>query len=274
MIMEKMIILFGISIAAFICEYIDSTLGMGYGTILTPFLLLMGFAPLAVVPAILVSELLTGAVASFGHSKAGNVEFDFSNDSEHRIAKRFGKLGYMPMSRDSKIAMVLASCSLFGSLFAVYIAINLPTFFLRLFIGIIVFAMGIIILAKYGSRHKFSWNKIVGLGVIASFNKGLSGGGYGPLVTSGQILSGVKSKSSVAITSFSESFTCLVAVLGYLIVSSPINWSIAPFLVIGAMASTPFSVMTVKKANTMKMGCLVGVATVILGAFTLFKVFW
>ena len=28
--------------AAFLCEYVDSTLGMGYGTTLTPLLLILG----------------------------------------------------------------------------------------------------------------------------------------------------------------------------------------------------------------------------------------
>ncbi len=230
---------------------------------------------MAVVPAILVSELLTGAVASYGHSKAGNVGFDFSRDSENRIVKRLGKLGYLPKSRDSKVAMVLAACSIFGSLFAVYIAINLPKMLLRLFIGFIVLAMGLLIIAKHKGGLKFSWKRMIGLGVVASFNKGISGGGYGPLVTSGQILSGIKSKSSVAITSFSESFTCLVAILAYLIVSSTIiDWSITPFLVVGALASTPFSVISVKRVNTMKMGLMVGISTLFLGGLTIFKVFW
>ena len=38
---------------AFGCEFIDSSLGMGYGTILTPSLLILGFDPLLVVPAVL-----------------------------------------------------------------------------------------------------------------------------------------------------------------------------------------------------------------------------
>ncbi|MBA3064617.1 sulfite exporter TauE/SafE family protein, partial [Candidatus Woesearchaeota archaeon] len=64
-----------IAIIAFFAEYIDSTLGMGYGTILTPLLLLFGFNPLQVVPAVLLSELITGLLAGFTHHKAGNVNF-------------------------------------------------------------------------------------------------------------------------------------------------------------------------------------------------------
>ena len=45
---------------AFFCEFVDSSLGMGFGTILSPVLLLMGFEALDVVPAVLFSECITG----------------------------------------------------------------------------------------------------------------------------------------------------------------------------------------------------------------------
>ena len=51
----------------FACELIDSGLGMGYGTILTPSLLLLGFSPHDIVPTVLFSELLSGFSAAFFH---------------------------------------------------------------------------------------------------------------------------------------------------------------------------------------------------------------
>ncbi len=257
---------------AFICEYVDSTLGMGYGTTMTPILLLMGYDPLAVVPAILLSELLTGGFAAFMHHRMGNVDFDFRRDSNHRILKKMKNLGYIPKSNDSKIAFVLAACSVFGAVAAVILAFHIPKVYLRSIIGSIVLIMGILILIRRNAVHRFSWKKIFGLGVVAAFNKGLSGGGYGPLVTSGQILSGVKSKSSIAITSFAESFTCLVGVIAYLILGASINWSIALPLVIGSFISVPFCTWTVKRIRISNFTAIVGIATVVLGLFTLYKV--
>ena len=43
--------------AALACEFMDSSLGMGYGTTLTPLLLMAGFEPLQIVPAILLHAL-------------------------------------------------------------------------------------------------------------------------------------------------------------------------------------------------------------------------
>jgi uncharacterized membrane protein YfcA len=52
---------------AFVCELVDSSLGMGYGTTLTPILLIAGYEPIEIVPAVLFSECITGIVAGILH---------------------------------------------------------------------------------------------------------------------------------------------------------------------------------------------------------------
>ncbi len=256
---------------AFLCEFIDSTLGMGYGTTLTPVLLLIGFSPVQIVPAVLMSELATGALAAFMHHRAGNAFFDFRNTPEHRIVRKMGKLGYIPRSPDARIAIVLGLCSLIGAVGATLLAVSISTFHLKLVIGIIVTLMGILILLRRKDTPVFSWKRITALGIAAAFNKGLSGGGYGPLVTGGQILSGVGAKSAVAITSLAESFTCLVGVLAYLATGTGIDWAMAPVLILGALCSVPFSTMAVKRMNLRRFTLVVGAGTLILGLFTLYN---
>ena len=243
-----------IIVLAFICEYIDSSLGMGYGTTLTPLLLIMGYNPLQIVPAVLLSELITGLSAGFMHHKAKNVNL---------------KVG----TKDFKIAMVMAACSVFGSLVAVFVALNVPVLYVKLYIGILVLSMGIIILATLSRTFKFSWKKITSLGLLAAFNKGISGGGYGPLVTGGQILSGVNSKNAIGITSLAEGLTCLVGVATYLVFTNhTIEWNLAPSLVIGAIISVPLAALTVKKFGAGRLKLIVGIATLILGSLTLGKI--
>ncbi len=243
-----------IIVLAFVCEYIDSSLGMGYGTTLTPLLLIMGYNPLQIVPAVLLSELITGLSAGFMHHKAKNVNL---------------KAG----TKDFKIAMVMAACSIFGSLVAVFVALNVAVLYVKLYIGIIVLSMGIVILATLSRTFKFSWKKITSLGLLAAFNKGISGGGYGPLVTGGQIISGVNSKNAIGITSLAEGLTCLVGVATYLVFTNhSIEWDLAPSLVIGAVLSVPFAALTVKKFRAGQLKLIVGVATLILGLLTLGKI--
>ncbi len=268
--MDILIIVFIISLLA---EYMDATIGMGYGTTLTPVLLLMGFSPLQIVPAILMSQFIAGIFAATLHHKVGNVSFDFNHDSEHKISKRLGKLGYIPRSMAAKVALILILFSIIGTFTAVYIATILPIFYLKLYIAILIIIMGIIITFKYKSKNKFSWKKIIGLGVIASFNKGISGGGYGPIIVSGQILSGIDTKNSIGITALSEGVTCLIGVITYIIIGANVDWTLAPYLVTGSLVSVPLSVYTVKKMPTGKFTLIVGIVTIFLGTFTLIKLF-
>jgi uncharacterized membrane protein YfcA len=133
--------------------------------------------------------------------------------------------------------------------------------------------MGIIIVAKHKTRNAFSWKKIMGLGVLASFNKGISGGGYGPLIVSGQILSGVETKNSIGITALSEGATCFIGVITYFLVGANVDWMLAPYLVIGSLISVPLSVYTVKRMPVKQFTLIIGVATTLLGLFSLYKLF-
>ena len=265
-----------IIIVAFFAEYIDSSLGMGYGTMLTPILLLVGFSPLQVIPAVLLSELITGLLAGFTHHKAGNVNFKPKSTNIRYIMKRLKELGYVETFRRGvpihlKIALVLAACSIIGTIAAVFIAVNIPKFWLKLYIGLLVMIIGGVILFTLNKNYKFSWKKILGLGFIASFNKGISGGGYGPVVTGGQLLSGVSGRNAVGITSLAEGLTCAVGVVAYLLTKSIIDWRLAPYLIIGAVLSVPFSALTVKKIKTRTLAVIIGIVTLILGAFTIIK---
>ena len=96
-----------VGILAFISEYLDSGLGMGYGTALVPILILLGYDPLSVVPAVLISQLCTDIAACVSHSYCANVDF------------RFG-------SRDLKVAAALGIISSFGVIISVALALKYP----------------------------------------------------------------------------------------------------------------------------------------------------
>ncbi len=270
-------LILGIIIAAFICEYMDSTLGMGYGTTLTPILLIVGYEPLQVVPAVLISELISGLLAGVLHHKEGNVNFKPKIIDIPAIVSEFKNMNYIKIIRKTiprhlKVALTLAACSIVGTVGAVFAAVNIPKVWVKLYIGFLVLSMGITILAWFNKKFSFSWKKIVTLGLLASFNKGITGGGYGPVVTGGQILSGVDGKSAVGITSLAEGLTCAVGIVTYFLVSKTnIDLQLAPILVIGAIISVPFSVKSVKKVTEKILKLAIAILTIILGIFTIWK---
>ena len=261
---------------AFVGEYVDSTLGMGYGTTLTPVLLCMGFSPLQIIPAVLLSELFTGLLAGFTHHAMGNVTLLPKTMSLRLIGRRMREAGLVSSLSQSlplhlKVTLVIASCSIVGTVSSVMLALNLPKFYLKLYIGVLVFVIGVVILATINRSFAFSWKRIVGLGLLASFNKGISGGGYGPVVTGGQLLAGVDGKNAIGITSLAEGLTCVVGVLMYWIHPQDIDWGLAPWLCIGALLSVPFSAWTVRAIKTTRLRLAIGVITLILGITTIWQ---
>jgi len=161
-----------IALGSLVCEYFDSALGMGYGTTLTPLLMILGFEVLDILPCILLSQMVAGLVGGLAHHQMGNVDF-----------RRGG--------RALPTMLVLAACSIVGTVGAVLLAVQLPKAVLNVAIGTLILAVGLFLLLYRKRECRFSWSRITALGLTAAFNKGLSGGGYGPLVTGGQILCGV-----------------------------------------------------------------------------------
>ena len=263
-------------IAAFVCEFIDSSLGMGYGTILSPVLILMGFDPLIAVPAVLLSQAFGGFTASIFHHQFENASFSHG-------------------SRDLKIVLVISRCGIAVTIMAVCVAFNIPKLILKTYIGILVLSMGVILLT--GKKFRFSWKKMIGVGIISAFNKGLSGGGFGPVVTGGQIISGQRHKGAIAATTLAEAPICTIGFVAYLVggvirgIDAPIlsmsfadflaamfshklfQWELVLALLLGSVFVAPFGAFTTKIIKTEKLAFILGILITVLGIWTLCKTY-
>lgn len=240
---------------AFACEYVDSSLGMGYGTTLTPILLLMGFQPLQVVPAVLLSEFVTGVVAGGMHHLVGNVNFTRKSD-------------------DTKTVVILSGAGVVGVLLAVSFTLSVSPKVVKIYIGLMLLAMGGLMWWRRKYTHHFSWKRILGLGLVSAFNKGISGGGYGPLVTGGQILVGRKGKSAVGSTSLAEGIVCLAGLIFYAIGKGLPAPAIVIPLTVGAVLSTPAAVLTTQRLATKNaLKETIAILVIIMALLTLYRVF-
>jgi len=242
-------------LTALFCEYIDSSLGMGYGTTLTPLLLLVGFEPLQIVPCVLLSEFVTGITAGLMHHRDGN----------------------MDLLRDRRVrgtVILLSLLSGIGAVAAVTLALHIPRFWLKAIIAVIILSVGMTILATIRRQLRYRRGHIIAIGSIAAFNKGLSGGGYGPLVTAGQVVSGMSPKQAVGITSLAEAVTCIVGLVAYVLMHGRLDLMLAGPLTLGAMLSVPMATLTVRRLPEVVMRASVGIATCGLGILTLVNLMW
>jgi uncharacterized membrane protein YfcA len=183
-------------ICAVIMEFIDSALGMMYGTVMSPLLILFSFNVKDVVPSILISQATGGFIATWRHHRHGNADFHSG-------------------TTDRRITVTLVWFGVFACLLGVFLSVSIPSRILNSYIGLLVTVIGLLILCN---RSLILTNgKVYFLGFISAFNKALSGGGFGPLIAGGQLVFRERSeKGAIASTDFAEAPICLFSFLLWL----------------------------------------------------------
>ena len=214
-------------VLAFLFETMDSAAGMGFGTALSPLLLALGYDPLAVAPALLVSESLTGFIAGSMHNEFRNAEFSFE----------------WPPNEATKLVSLIAGIgvtAVIGSVVLTYLALSLPDSLIKTYVAILVIVMGIIGIVRQYIQPTADYRpkQMIAFAALAGFNKGIGGGGYGPVVTLGELYSGVYEKSAAAITSLAEGFVSIAGIIAFLTISAvgiQLNFVLLPSLLAGSL---------------------------------------
>jgi len=264
-----------IVLGGFVCEFIDASMGMMFGTILSPVLIIAGFEPVLVVPSILLSQALGGFTASIFHHRLRNVNLALKTINPKIIAKKLSELGYIESfkrgtTKDLKVSFCIVSLGIVATIIAALTAISIPKAVLKTYIGILVLVMGIILLLC--PVFKFSWKKMIVVGILSGFNKGISGGGFGPVVTSGQVLAGRDGKSSIGATTFAEAPICIAGFLTFLITKGISDWNLVILLSMGALLGAPLgALLTSKFKSEKRLKNILGLLTLVLGTWILVR---
>jgi len=235
-------------ILAILFELVDSSLGMMYGTLLSPTLILLGFDTKLVVPSIVISQALGGAVATFRHSKYKSANFS-------------------GMTRDTKIVLAVVIPGLMAVFLGVFVAVRLPTNWLNLYIALLVIAMGVLCIRPV--YYKFAWWKMWMIGWLSAFNKALSGGGYGPVTSTGKVLGGLDAKTSVATTTFAEVPICLASFVLWYFMSGKLSWALPIMLCLGGGLGGFIGPYITYKFNSKWLKMAVGVLAIACGVLVL-----
>jgi len=198
-----------IIVLAFLFEFMDSSSGMGFGTALAPLLFLLGYNPLQVVPTILISETITGCIDAFFDHEFKNVNFSFR-----------------PLSDATKLALFMGFFGCLAITISItlgYFAVKFPDYIIKTYVAILVLFMGIAGFLRIKLQKHKAFNPrpkmLLAFSTLAGFNKGIGGGGYGPVITMGQIFSGVYEKSATAIVSFSEAMVSFIGIFTFFLIS-------------------------------------------------------
>ncbi len=236
------------SMIGFLLGVMDTAIGMGYGTLGTPLLLLLGVSSLMAVPTILVSQLCTGLTGVVRHQKLKNF----------RLLDK----------RNAKVAAMMVGLGIIGSALAVFVALHLPSFYLNMYIGLLVIAMGIFMLLQ--RKVTFSWKKVGALSALSGFNKAISGGGYGPVATTGLIASGEKEKDAIGVSLFAVFAIDAFAFTLYLMSSTIADYTLILYMIVGAVIGGLIGPTLTKRFAVKKYGkAIVAIGAILLGLLTI-----
>ncbi len=254
---------------AFVMEVIDSSVGMGYGTILSPLLVvIMGYPPTVVIPSILLSQAVGGSIAGFYHHRYKNVEFKFKGCGWFENIKK----GFTP---DLRFVLTVTGLGIFTVISGVFVATHIPLIILKTYIGILVLIMGILLWIK--KSFSFSRAKMITFASLSTFNKGMTGGGFGPVLTSGQILGGQEEKRAIGCTTLAEGPVCLIGFIAYMALNGKLDqptYSVIIPMLIGAAVGGPCGSLITKQISREKLRQAVSYLMLLLGIWTILKIWW
>jgi uncharacterized membrane protein YfcA len=247
---------------AFLFETLDSAAGMGFGTALAPLLFVLGFAPLQVVPALLAVEAATGLLAGLAHHEFRNIEF-----------------AWRPPNAAARTLLLIGGLGAAGAVVAAgvaYFALPVPETAIKTYVAVLVLLMGAMILVGHWLRPRKTYRprRLIGFAVLAGVNKGIGGGGYGPVITLGGIFSGIIEKSATAIATLAEGGVSLVGLAAFLVLAAAgaeVDFSLLPSLWLGAFPAAVLSPYAVRVLPNRLWRHVIPAYAVAVAGVTLYK---
>jgi uncharacterized membrane protein YfcA len=241
-------------VLAFLTAIIDIIFGMGFGLTMTPLLLFLSHTPKEIVPALLLSSLVGNVLSSIFNHRLRNADFT-------------------PGSRLFKVVLLIGAVGLVGSTIGAIVNTGISNFYLGLYIGTLIMGTGTFLLLNRTLSIDFSWWKLGVLSLFGSFNKGISGSGFGPIITTGMLYMKINEKEAVSVQSFSELFVSLIGFVTFLVSGAVMNWDLTLSLSLGVAIAAPIAAFIVKKSDSGTLRNAIAVVTIILGAATLVRLF-
>jgi uncharacterized membrane protein YfcA len=240
-------------VVGFFAQFIDGTVGMGYGVLSGSLLIGIGVVPALASASVHTAEVFVSLFSGVSHLRFGNVRKDWLR--------------------------LLVIPGVIGGIAGAYFVASIPGDAAKPYIAGFLLVMGIVILYRFVpkrtssssrlsaalSNPKFSSRKIVGLGLVAAFLDAAGGGGWGPIATPGLILTeNEEPRKVVGTVNLAEFFITIAIALTFFIVlgTEEYNWKMIGMLLLGGAIAAPLAAYLCKRMPPRILGILVGVALI------------
>lgn len=237
-------------LTGFIAQMADGSMGMGYGTISTTFLLAQGVNPAIVSSRVHTARVFSSGVSGFSHHRFGNI-----NKKLFKTLVIPGVIG----------AIIGASLSYIGQKYAAYV--RLPLSIYTLYLGFYIVRKGL-------NKNK-SQSKVKRAGWLASvggFMDAFAGGGWGTLVTSTLMAKRRSPRYVIGSVCLAEFFVVSASAITFFILLRHIPLADVAGLIIGGLIAAPIAARLVGKLPLKAMFIAVGALVALTSINTLVKV--
>jgi len=237
-------------LCGFLAQMTDGSLGMGYGTIATTFLLANGVNPAIVSSRVHSARVFSSGVSGYSHHRFGNI-----NKKLFRALIIPGVIG----------AIIGASLAFYAQKYSSWVRIPLSVYTIYL---------GIFIIRKAFKKQNIQ-DKVKRAGWLASaggFLDAFAGGGWGSLVTSTLISKRKSPRYVVGSVCLAEFFVVLASSITFFIFLKSIPLLDVAGLIIGGLIAAPIAAKFVGKLPLKTMFIMVGALVILTSFSTLWKV--
>lgn len=250
-------------VVGFFAQFIDGTLGMGYGAFSATLLIATGVYPAIASASVHTAEIFTTLASGGSHLWLGNVK--------------------------KKWLLPLAIPGVIGGAAGAYFLTSIPGNTIKPFVAAFLLLLGIIVIYRFlpkrnlpatdGSRNDGNSSKLANssaklpvLGFIAAFMDAVGGGGWGPIATPGLVLTeNTELRKVVGTVNLVEFFVTIaisatfIAILGW----EFFDWGLVGALMVGGIIAAPTAAYLCKKLPIRALGILIGLLLVVLNLRTL-----
>ena len=236
-------------LTGFLAQMVDGSMGLGYGTISTTFLLAYGVSPAIVSSRVHSARVFSSGVSGYSHHRFGNI-----NKKLFRALVIPGSIG----------AILGAALAFYGQKYADLVKVPLSIYTVYL---------GYYILRK-AFKKRDPKSKVKGAGWLASvggFMDAFAGGGWGTLVTSTLISKRKNPRYVIGSVCLAEFFVVLASSITFFILLKSIPLIDVAGMIIGGVIAAPIAARLVGKLPIKAMFIAVGGLVILTSCNTLFK---
>jgi uncharacterized protein len=237
------------TLAGFLAQMVDGSMGLGYGTISTTFLLAYGVSPAIVSSRVHSARVFSSGVSGYSHHRFGNI-----NKKLFRAIVFPGIIG----------AILGASLAFIGKEYAQWVRIPLSVYTIYL---------GYYILRK-AFMNRNPNDKVRRAGWLASaggFMDAFAGGGWGTLVTSTLIAKRKNPRFVIGSVCLAEFFVVLASSITFFILLKTIPLRDIAGMILGGILAAPIAARLAGKLPVKTMFIAVGSLVMLTSTSTLWK---